>query len=160
MTIYTDGSAIPNDGTGRGGWAAILIFNKKALVLIGYEETATNNRMEAKAVLEGLRALKRPCMVTICTDSTYVQQLMAGISNGKKHFASHPDIWANISEHYHRQMAIRVDRVIGHGNKSLHFHRLCDRYSYLAASGVWKGVFWRHESTVSRLAREKTSRKL
>jgi ribonuclease HI len=160
VTIYTDGSAIPNNGTGSGGWAAILVFNQRALVMVGREEKTTNNRMEATAVLEGLRALKRPCMVTICTDSQYVQQLIIRISNGKKHFASHPDIWANISELYHQQMAIRVDRVIGHGNHGPHFQKLCDRYSYLAASGAWKDVVWRQEYTVDRLMKEKTVRKL
>ena len=32
----------------------------------------TNNRQELLAVINGLRALKRPCRVTITTDSKYV----------------------------------------------------------------------------------------
>jgi ribonuclease HI len=34
----------------------------------------TNNRMELRAVIEGLKALKRPCLVQVFTDSQYVQK--------------------------------------------------------------------------------------
>jgi ribonuclease HI len=36
----------------------------------------TNNRMELQAVIEGLKTLKEPCMVTVRTDSTYVRDGM------------------------------------------------------------------------------------
>jgi ribonuclease HI len=159
VTIYTDGSAVPNNSKGRGGWAAILVFNKRALVVGGFEEKATNNRMEARAVLEGLNVLKRPCMVTICTDSQYVEQMIIGISGGKKHFRSHQDLWKKISNLYHKQLAVRVDRVIGHSDKSPHLHKLCDRFSYLAAVGAYFENY-RYESTLKKLMKEKTVRKL
>ena len=41
---------------------------------------ATNNKMELTAVIEGLRALKQPCQVTIVTDSEYVRQGITEIS--------------------------------------------------------------------------------
>jgi ribonuclease HI len=34
----------------------------------------TNNRMELTAVIAGLKALKRPCEVTLFTDSEYVRK--------------------------------------------------------------------------------------
>jgi ribonuclease HI len=40
--------------------------------LWGGESDTTNNRMELNAVIEGLAALKRPCQVTLTSDSTYV----------------------------------------------------------------------------------------
>jgi ribonuclease HI len=40
----------------------------------GCERLTTNNRMELTAVIEGLRALKRPVSVEIITDSKYVGQ--------------------------------------------------------------------------------------
>lgn len=40
--------------------------------LFGGEAETTNNRMELLAVIEGLSALQRPCVVTITSDSTYV----------------------------------------------------------------------------------------
>ena len=46
--------------------------------LFGGEVLTTNNRMELTAVIEGLRALKRPCAVTLHVDSTYV---MHGITS-------------------------------------------------------------------------------
>ncbi len=44
--------------------------------LHGGELQTTNNRMELLAVIQGLRALKRPCAVTIHTDSQYVMKGM------------------------------------------------------------------------------------
>ena len=40
----------------------------------GCDIHTTNNRMELTAVIEGLRALKQPCKLTIVTDSEYVRQ--------------------------------------------------------------------------------------
>lgn len=42
--------------------------------LCGGEPATTNNRMELTAAIEGLRALKRPCTVTLFTDSAYLMQ--------------------------------------------------------------------------------------
>ena len=40
--------------------------------LSGGEALTTNNRMELMAAIEALNALKRPCAVTLSTDSRYV----------------------------------------------------------------------------------------
>ena len=40
--------------------------------LFGGEPNTTNNRMELTAAIRGLEALKRPCRVTLSTDSRYV----------------------------------------------------------------------------------------
>ena len=40
--------------------------------LSGAEPLTTNNRMELRAVIEGLRALQRPSAVTVHIDSSYV----------------------------------------------------------------------------------------
>jgi ribonuclease HI len=70
VELYTDGACLPNPG--RGGWAAIIVSGLEERVLFGSEPTATNNRMELRAVIEGLRALREPCVITIYADSTYV----------------------------------------------------------------------------------------
>jgi len=44
----------------------------------------TNNRMEMMAVIAGLEALKRPCHVTITTDSQYVMKGMTEWLKGWK----------------------------------------------------------------------------
>ena len=75
IDIYTDGACSGNPGS--GGWACILLYpNQKTAIawkeISGHENTTTNNRMELTAVIEGLRALKEPCQVTIYSDSQYV----------------------------------------------------------------------------------------
>ncbi len=70
VEIYTDGACSGNPGP--GGWAAILISGEHEKVLSGHDPQTTNNRMELTAVIEGLKALKYPCKVTIYSDSAYL----------------------------------------------------------------------------------------
>jgi ribonuclease HI len=72
VEIYTDGACKGNPG--RGGWGALLIADGHKKELFGGESNTTNNRMELKAVIEALSALKRPCEVVVHTDSQYVQK--------------------------------------------------------------------------------------
>lgn len=68
--MFTDGACSGNPGP--GGWGTILRYNGIEKELSGGEADTTNNRMELTAVIEGLKALKEPCEVTVCTDSKYV----------------------------------------------------------------------------------------
>lgn len=70
VTLYTDGACSSNPGP--GGYCAILTCGKHEKVVCGGEPQTTNNRMELLAVIEGLRALNRPCSVTVVSDSKYV----------------------------------------------------------------------------------------
>lgn len=70
--LYTDGACSGNPGP--GGWGALLIHGTNEKELSGGVPATTNNRMEMQAVIEGLKALKRDCDVTIYTDSKYVLQ--------------------------------------------------------------------------------------
>ena len=70
VTLYTDGACSGNPGP--GGWGAILEFMGHEKELSGGEENTTNNRMELTAVIEGLKALKEPCIVELYSDSKYV----------------------------------------------------------------------------------------
>jgi ribonuclease HI len=72
ITIYTDGACDPNPGP--GGWAAILRAGRHEKVISGGEPKTTNNRMELKAALSALRALKSSCHVTLHTDSEYLRR--------------------------------------------------------------------------------------
>ena len=71
VEIFTDGACRGNPGP--GGWGALLRFNGKEREIYGGENDTTNNRMELTAAIEGLRALKEPCEVTLTTDSVYVK---------------------------------------------------------------------------------------
>ena len=70
VEIYTDGACSGNPGA--GGWGTILVYNGHEKELSGGESNTTNNRMEMIAVIEGLKALKEPCEVTLTSDSQYV----------------------------------------------------------------------------------------
>jgi len=70
IEIFTDGACSGNPGP--GGWGAILRQGAHEKELSGGETATTNNRMEMTAVIEGLKALKKPSSVTIHTDSRYV----------------------------------------------------------------------------------------
>ena len=70
VELFTDGACSGNPGP--GGWAAILRMGERERELSGGEPATTNNRMELMGVISGLEALKRPCTVTINTDSKYV----------------------------------------------------------------------------------------
>ena len=71
VEIFTDGACRGNPGP--GGWAALLRTGDKEREISGGEPLTTNNRMELRAAIEALNALKRPCRVEIHTDSTYVR---------------------------------------------------------------------------------------
>jgi ribonuclease HI len=72
ITIYTDGACKGNPGP--GGWGVLLKSGATEKELFGGERETTNNRMEMTAVIEALKALKRPCQVTLHLDSKYVLQ--------------------------------------------------------------------------------------
>ncbi len=82
VELFTDGACLGNPGP--GGWAAILRYKGSERELIGGEPDTTNNRMEMKGVIEGLRALSRPCKVVIATDSQYVLKGMTEWISGWK----------------------------------------------------------------------------
>ena len=104
VTIYTDGACSGNPGP--GGWAAILMAGGAKKEMSGGERDTTNNRMELMAVIEGLKALKRPCKVDIYSDSAYVvnafEQNWIGkwVKNGWKNSAkaevANSDLWKEL----------------------------------------------------------------
>lgn len=74
VTIYTDGACRGNPGP--GGYGVILMYGEQKKELSGGAAQTTNNRMELTGVLEGLKALKRPCEVTLYSDSKYVVDMV------------------------------------------------------------------------------------
>jgi ribonuclease HI len=71
VEIFTDGACRGNPGP--GGWAALLRTGGKEREISGGEPLTTNNRMELRAAIEALKALKRPCLVELHSDSQYVR---------------------------------------------------------------------------------------
>jgi ribonuclease HI len=71
VEAFTDGACRGNPGP--GGWGVLLRSGTHVKELSGGEPTTTNNRMELKAAIEALAALKESCRVALYTDSVYVR---------------------------------------------------------------------------------------
>ena len=70
VIIYTDGACSGNPGP--GGWGVLLQWNGQEKTLSGSEVNTTNNRMEMTAVINALKALKKPCHAKIHSDSALI----------------------------------------------------------------------------------------
>ncbi len=70
VTIYCDGSAIGNPGS--GGWGAVVADRARVKEVGGHNTHTTNNRMELTAAIQSLKSLKTKAIVTMHTDSQYV----------------------------------------------------------------------------------------
>jgi ribonuclease HI len=122
VEIFTDGACRGNPGP--GGWAALLRFKGKKKSLSGGQPATTNNRMEMMAAIMALEALKRPCKVTITTDSQY---LMKGITEWLKNWkkrgwltaekkpVKNVDLWKRLDEVASRH-EVEWQWVKGHNN--------------------------------------------
>ena len=131
VTIYTDGACSGNPGP--GGWAAILIAGSYKKELSGGEAQTTNNRMELAGVINGLRALKRPCKVTIYSDSAYVVNafnqnwLAKWMTNGWKNSAkaevANADLWKELAV-LTATHQVTFSKVKGHADDEL--NNRCD----------------------------------
>ncbi|NLU34975.1 ribonuclease HI [Wolinella succinogenes] len=118
ISLFCDGSSLGNPGP--GGYCGILRYGEKERIIKGGERETTNNRMELKAVIESLKALKEPCVVELVSDSSYV---VRGINEWllgwvKKEFAKvkNPDLWREYLEvsKPHQVKAIWVRGHNGH----------------------------------------------
>lgn len=104
VELFTDGACSGNPGP--GGWGAILRYNGHEKELSGGEAMTTNNRMELMGVIEGLKALKEPCEVTLTSDSKYVCDALKlgwakkwqknGWIKSDKTKAKNPELWEEL----------------------------------------------------------------
>ena len=126
ITVYTDGACDPNPGI--GGWAAILIAPGNPDVvkeISGAQADTTNNRMELTAAIQALQHLKKPCVVTLYTDSEYVKNaftqkwIVGWQKNGWKTSARKPvkneDLWKTLIAEAAKHQ-IHWQWVRGHAN--------------------------------------------
>lgn len=83
VIISTDGACAKNHlpGLQQGGYAAVLRFGNFWCEIAGYEPKATNNRMEMMACIAGIEQLKRPCRITVRTDSQNLINCIAQLEN-------------------------------------------------------------------------------
>lgn len=71
VEVFTDGACRGNPGP--GGWGVLMRYGDAERKLYGGAADTTNNRMELQAAIEGLKALKERCQVSLTTDSIYVK---------------------------------------------------------------------------------------
>jgi len=125
ITLFSDGSALGNPGP--GGYGVILRYGESEKELSGFEEHTTNNRMELKGVIEGLRALKEPCEVSVISDSSYV---VKGINEWlinwiKRNFkkVKNPDLW---KEYIEVSKLHKIDAIWVRGHDGHEENERCD----------------------------------
>lgn len=133
VIIYTDGASKGNPGP--GGYGVILQSDHKRKEISKGFRLTTNNRMELMAVIDSLRQLKRPCEVTIYTDSQYV---VNAVEKGwlfeweKKGFkkTANADLWKQFLSLY-RQHKVKFVWIRGHNG-----HPENERCDYLAVKAA------------------------
>ena len=134
--LWTDGACSGNPGP--GGWSFVLVARAADGTVIkqveghGGDTMTTNNRMELKAALEGLRALTRPTTLTIHPDSSYLARAFTegwldnwqanGWKAGKKPVKNR-DLWEELLKAV-APHTIAWRRVKGHSTNAL--NNRCD----------------------------------
>ena len=131
VILYTDGACSGNPGP--GGYAAILMFGGKTKHVTGGDPHTTNNRMELMGVIEGLRALKEPCKVSVHSDSAYVIKafnegwvqawLVKGWRTANKKPVLNDDLWKELLDVMEKH-SIEWIKVKGHSDNE--FNNKCD----------------------------------
>ena len=145
VILYTDGACSGNPGP--GGWAYILTHpaSGKKKKLSGAEPDTTNNRMELRAVVEGLRALKQACTVRLVTDSKYViggltewleQWKARGWKTADKKDVKNVDLWETLDE-LAGQHRLKFEHVKGHAGHPE--NEECDRMAVEACQRLKAG---------------------
>ena len=138
VTIYSDGACSGNPGP--GGWAAIVIDGDEERELSGAEARTTNQRMEIRGALEGLRSLDRPRHVDLYSDSAYVvncfrdkwyeRWLRNGWKNAQKKPVENRDLWEALIAEVERH-TVAWHKVAGHSGDLLN-----DRADRLAVAAI------------------------
>ncbi len=143
VTMNTDGAARGNPGP--GGYGTVLQYLGSSGKLHELELSqgyvcTTNNRMELLAVIAGLEALKRPCSVTVHSDSQYVVNafnqhwvegwLKRNWKNAKKEPVKNVDLWKRLlaAKEPHDVRFVWVKGHAGHPE-----NERCDRLATSAA---------------------------
>ena len=142
VTLYTDGACSGNPGV--GGYGAILVhvdangIKHEKEFSQGYKMT-TNNQMELLAVIVGLEALKKPCNVTVYSDSKYVvdafnnKWIDGWIAKGWKTAGKSPvknvDLWKRLLE-AKKQHDVEFIWVKGHAGHE--YNERCDTLAVAA----------------------------
>jgi len=137
VDAYTDGACSGNPGP--GGWGVLLRMGRHEKELYGGEAHTTNQRMELMAAIQALKALKKPCRITIHSDSKYVVQGMTewihgwkkrGWKNASRQAVANQDLWQEL-DRLSQQHDLHWQWVRGHAG-----HAENERADALARRGI------------------------
>ncbi|HHW60857.1 MAG TPA: ribonuclease HI [Syntrophomonadaceae bacterium] len=139
ITIYTDGACSGNPGP--GGWGAVLLWGEHKKEIYGSEANTTNQRMEIKAVIEALKAVKvEDWDIYVYSDSAYVVNAFQqnwlqnwqrnGWLNSKKEPVANQDLWKELLT-LAQKNRVHMKKVKGHAGD--HWNERCDE---LARQGI------------------------
>ena len=126
ITMYTDGACSGNPGI--GGWGVVILKNNESPIhLNGGLNHTTNNQMELKAVIEGLKFFKQSQEILILTDSKYVMNgIESWIENWKnngwktasKKAVKNRDLWEELDIQNNKHL-VKWQWIKGHaGNEN------------------------------------------
>ena len=83
VRVFTDGACSGNPG--NGGWGVVIVKDNEIGKYNGSENDTTNNRMELKAAIEGIKLATNGSPLTLYTDSKYVKDgITSWVRNWKK----------------------------------------------------------------------------
>jgi len=135
--IYTDGSCL---NLKYGGWCAIILVGGDEIIVSGCEMNTTNNRMELRAVIEGIKASMKE-EIEIISDSTYVVNgINSWLDNWiKKKYkgVKNKDMWKEI-EKLKNKHKIKAKWIKSHDGEE--FNEKCDEIAKNEAENLRKYV--------------------
>ncbi len=138
VTLFCDGSSLGNPGP--GGFGGILRYNEHERLYSGGEVNTTNNRMELRGVIEGLKLLKEPCEVEIVSDSSYVVRgINEWLENWRKRDfkkVKNPDLWR---EYLHAAKPHRIKATWVRGHNGHEENEKCDKMAREVAQKLKDG---------------------
>ena len=142
IELFTDGACSGNPGP--GGWAFILrhVSTGREIEVSEGERHTTNNRMELKAAIKGLRRLTGPSRVDLFSDSQYVVKGLStwmdswkanGWRRGKTGVVKNLDLWQELDE---LRQVHDLNPVWVRGHDDHPENERCDRLAVAAAERV------------------------
>lgn len=132
IVVYTDGASSGNPGP--AGIGVVLSWQGRTRQFGRSIGTASNNEAELRAVLEALRAIRRPSLpVIIYTDSTYV----IGALVGSNKVRANADLIHSIREEMKRFTQLRFEKVEAH--RGVPGNEAADHLAKLGSQGQTTG---------------------
>ena len=143
--VYTDGACSGNPGS--GGWGVVILADQLK-TYNGSEKETTNNRMELKAAIMGIKNSDMTTEITIYTDSKYVKD---GITNwitswkknnwitASKKPVKNQDLWKEL-DNMNNQYNVKWEWVKAHQDNNSDDSKYNNMADQLARKGAmeWK----------------------